>query len=239
MKNNENFSFNDNQKSFKGRVKVFEGKDDFENLIIEKDNLIVLRGRAFALEQMFKERISASDFIYNPNRIPCLFKIGSGGANIGTNGINGTPFVPYIPEFDNTDLGNPVPFITINPNKNSNETLKNNPSVYTSMPSGLSHRYYLGKTMAGGITEYYGKIFEAGSSYLFDQSKNTVCRKIDLKIDTNEARGQLINEFGLVLAELDTTNKIAIDAELMTRVTIPTRALNNLDYLRIEYYIYA
>lgn len=234
----ENFSFNDNAKSFSGRVRVFEGRDEFENLIIEKDNLIVERGRTYVLEQLFKEQIVGSGKV-NTNRVPCLFKIGCGGANVGQNGLNGTPFVPYIPEYDNIELGQPVPFVIVDPNKNNDDSLKNNPSVYTELPAGLLNTYYLGETKADGVTEYYGKVFEAGSSFIFDRTKNTVCRKIDLKVDINEARGQLINELGLVLAELDTSNHIARDAELMSRVTIPTRALNDLStYIRLEYYIY-
>lgn len=239
MQFNDSFGFKDGITHLKGHVKIYHIKDEFENLIIEKDNLITLRGRSYALEQLFKEPINGSGLV-NTNRVPCLFKIGSGGADIGQNGANGLPFNPYIPSFDDTDLGNPVPFLSIDPAKNSNELSENNPSIVTELAESDLNTYFLPKETRSGVSSYYGKIFEAGSSYVYDQSRNTVFRKIELKVTQQEARGNLINELGLVIAELDTTNHIAKDAELSTRVTFPSIALTDLNsHIRVEYYLYA
>ena len=48
---------------FRGRVRIHEIVDEFGNTVLkqEKDNLIVLRGRTFALEKLFNDPISTEN----------------------------------------------------------------------------------------------------------------------------------------------------------------------------------
>lgn len=234
----DNFNINDkinNHKNYlKGHIIL---RDEFNNIILEKDNLIVLRGRTFALEKLFNESISTenSGYISNINRTICLFKIGSGGAD-----VQSTPFEPYVPAYSDIDLANPIPFITLDPNKMSDPDKVDNPSIVESLTEADRSKYFLSVNKDNDIIDYYGKIFEGSPEWVFNKETNEVYKKISLKIDANEARGYIVNELGLVLAEYDSENTNYKDAELFSRVTFDSQSLTSLTkFITIEYFIYA
>jgi len=212
-------------------------RDEFGNIILEKDNLIVLRGRTFTLEKLFNDPISnqTSGYVSNLNRTISLFKIGSGGAD-----IQSAPFQPYNPEYSDIDLAHPVPFVTLDPNKQADPDKAENPSIIESMTDSDKSHYFLPISKSNNIVEYYGKVFESNPQWVFNKETNEVYKKINLKIASNEARGYIINELGLVLAEYDGTNGLYKDAELFSRVTFDSQSMTSLTkYILVEYLIFA
>ncbi|WCS68388.1 hypothetical protein Goe21_02790 [Bacillus phage vB_BsuM-Goe21] len=218
----------------KGKVKVM---DEFGNTILEKDNLIVLRGRTYALERLFGKPIDAeaSGYRVNLNRSICLFKVGSGGAD-----IESAPFQPFAPLYSDEDLAKPVPFVVQDPAKHETPEKENNPSIIEELSEEQRKRYYLPEVRSDGTTEYYGKVFEVEPQWVFSKENNEVYQKIMLKINADETRGYLINELGLVFAEYDEANNTYKDTELFSRVTFDSESLTSLTKtVLIEYLIYA
>jgi hypothetical protein len=219
----------------RGRIRLIDpvtGK-----VILEKDNLIVMRGRTYALESLFKDPIdpAASGYKVNLNRTVGLFKIGSGGAD-----IQSAPFQPFTPLYSDEDMAVPVPFVTLDSGKYDSQEKENNPSIVEQMSENQKRKYYLPTQRQDGTSEYFGKVFEVEPQWVFNKSTNEVYKKIMLKIDANEARGYMINELGLVIAEYDATNNVWKDAELFSRVTFDTQSLTSLTRsLLVEYLIFA
>jgi hypothetical protein len=221
-------------KTLRGRVII---RDDFGNIILEKDNLIVMRGRTFALESLFKDPIdpAVSGYKVNMNRSVCLFKIGGGGAD-----VKSAPFQPFTPSFSDEDLAAPVPFVIQDPGKYDAVEKENNPSIIEVMSTKQKAKYYLPNMKSDGTTEYYGKVFETDPQWVFNKETNEVYKKIMLRINSDEARGYMINELGLVLAEFDSANNLYKDAELFSRITFDTKSLTSLtENLLIEYLVFA
>jgi hypothetical protein len=223
----------------RGKIKIHEVIDDFGNTVLrrEKDNLIVMRGRTYALEQLFNDPIDASISGYkvNMNRTICLFKVGSGGAD-----VESSPFQPFTPLYSDEDLALSVPFVIEDPNKYDTPEKQNNPSIIELMSSAQKAKYALPVSRSNGSTEYYGKVFEVKPQWVFNKETNEVYKKIMLKIDANEVRGYLLNELGLVMAEYDEVNKVYRDSELFSRVTFDSESLTSLTKtLLIEYLVFA
>lgn len=218
----------------RGKIRI---KDEFGNIVLEKDNLVVLRGRTYALETLFKDPIdpTVSGYKVNMNRSIVLFKIGSGGAD-----IKSTPFQPFTPLYSDEDLAIPVPFVVEDPKKYETPEKENNPSIIESMNDKQKHKYYLPSIRNNGTTEYYGKVFEVKPQWVFNKETNEVYKKIMLKVDSNEARGYLVNELGLVFAEYDAKNNLYKDAELFSRVTFDSESLTSLTKgMIVEYLVFA
>jgi len=223
----------------RGKIRIFELDDEFGNAVLkqERDNLVVLRGRTYALESLFKDPIdpATSGYRVNLNRTIALFKVGSGGADVASS-----PFEPFKPLYSDEDLAIPVPFVIENPNKHSAEDTANNPSVIESMSESQKKRYYIPSAKSSGVTEYYGKTFEVAPQWVFNKTTNEVYKKITLRIEANELRGHFINELSLVLGEYDSANNLYKDTEIFSRVTFETEPLTSLTKtLLIEYLIYA
>jgi hypothetical protein len=219
----------------KGRVRLRDGVTG--ELILEKDNLIVLRGRTYALEQLFNDPIdpTASGYKVNMNRTIGLFKIGSGGAD-----VQSSPFQPFTPLYKDEDMAIPVPFVIQDPDKYATAEKENNPSIIENLSTAQKKKYYLPTVKSNGTTEYFGKVFEVAPQWVFNKTTNEVYKKIMLKIDANEARGYMVNELGLVIAQYDATNNVWKDAELFSRVTFDTESLTSLTKsLLVEYLIFA
>lgn len=231
---NDGANVKDHVKVLRGEIKIF---DEWDNCVIEKDNLVVLRGRTFVLESLFNESLdtAVSGYKNNLNRVPCLFKIGCGGADVTSN-----PADPFVPVYDDEDLTQPVPFVIQDPNKFLDTTKAANPSIIDTMTATDQATYYLPITRSTGETEYYGKIFETSPQWVFNKSTNEVYKKVVLRVEASEARGYDVNELGIVLAEYVSATNSHADAELMTRVTFPTIFLNTPSrYFTVEYNIYA
>lgn len=220
--------------NMRGRVIV---KDLEGNTILQKDNLIVLRGRSYALELLFGASLPAgSGYIANNKRKVCLFKIGSGGAD-----IQASPFQPFAPKFDDMDLSKPVPFIIVDPDKYGDPSKAANPSIVEKLSDSDKKKYYMPVSSPNGTTAYYGKIFEPDTSrWRFNKEGNEVYQFLTLRIEPNESRGFMINELGLVIAEEDKINNVYKDIELFSRVTFDTDSLTSLSKgIIIEYLVYA
>jgi len=219
----------------RGRVVM---RDEKGNIFLEKDNMIVLRGRTFALEHLFKDPISASSgYTQDLDRKICLFKIGDGGADVET-----APFDPFVPSYQNLDLSNPVPFITVDPNKNADPIKQANPSIVTELAPGDELIYY-DKVVDGGdpaVFHYYGKVFDTAPEWTFNEAGNEVYKKVTLRINTKDARNQYVNELGLFFASLDTGGNVYENIEIFSRICFDTESLTNLTkQIVIEYFIYA
>lgn len=209
-----------------------------KEVILNKDNLVLFRSRLFLFENLFKQEPPSSlGLVNNRDRKICLFKVGSGGAD-----INGNPFNPYVPKFSDTDLANPVPFVIEDTMKDSDPAKKNNPSVYTEIPAEKKHLYHLkGSQEVDGSYSYYGKIFEDNTEefgWSIDSETGKIQYKIHMIIQPDECRGFLINELGLVIANETTSGDVTTytQPELATRITFDTESLTSLTKgLDIEY----
>ena len=220
-------------------------KNDKGEVIDIRKNLVLMEARIHLFNHLFQgKKVGSTSEIttYNENldRIICLFKIGSGGAD-----VNGSPFTPYVPKFNDTDLGQPVPFIIQDPNKDSTLEGRSNPSIVVTLNDEQKKTYFLEQTFEDGTTKYYGKIFEPSSTtWKLDKALGKVAYSVTLRIEYNEARGFMFNELGLVLGKPlydvdNTTIKNVTYPTLASRVTFDTKPLTDLTSdLEIEYIIY-
>lgn len=217
-------------------------------ILEEKDNLIVQRGRSYVLEVLTNLKPSVtSGFITNKNRALYLFKIGNGGAD-----IESSPFESIVPKFSDLDLYNPVPFIIVDPNKNGTEN-ESNPSYVTELRPEDKKKYFLPVESIDNTTRYYGKIFDPDTERLYiNKSSGETYVHFTLSITPKEARQMVINEIGLVLAEpiyehpeAETEEeKGAIinfkDPEIFSHVTFDSISLTSTKSgVIFDYYIYA
>ena len=218
-------------------------KDSNGKIIDIRDNLILMETRIHLLRTLFEyKKIGDTTEINNFNddidRKLCLFKVGSGGAD-----VNGSPFTPYVPQFNDIDLAQPVPFKIVNINKDAVFEDRSNPSVVKTLSDTDKKKYFLKKTYEDGTSKYFGKKPEITSKgWLIDNSTGKVAYSLNLLIDVNDCRGFMINELGLVLAkEIFTNNKVTSHTRvtLGSRVTFDTKSLSDLSTnFEIEYIVY-
>ncbi|MFA7143312.1 MAG: hypothetical protein WC175_04955 [Candidatus Dojkabacteria bacterium] len=211
----------------KNRV-VFKDKDG--NVLFERTNLVVQRGRIFTLERLINRGIGDADInvtdrnfqFDNPNRKLYFFSVGNGGTA-------GGPFFPAQPSPTNDDLENKVPFILVEEGESVDV-----------------HTYPLPPTPVGDSDGYFGKGFENPPVFNIDLLEdgdgvdNLVSLNINLQIDSNECRNLEINELGLYFAEVDASGAVIPgSAELFSRVTFPSEIMTAEKTLYITYTIYA
>jgi hypothetical protein len=210
-------------------------RDEKGNIILEKENLIVLRGRTFALEKLFNDVITVgSGYDQDLNRQIVLFKIGSGGADVTND-----PFNPYTPNFADEDLASEIPFIIVDPDKMADPAKAANPSIFVTLPSGYENIYYDKRTV-GTVDSYYAKKFETAPEWYFNKLTNEVYKKVTLAIAVQDARDEYINELSLLLANYDNVGNAYNNIELFSRICFDTESLvNHTKQIIIEYYIYA
>lgn len=295
----------------KGHVVI---KDDFGNIILEKDNLVLLNTRVFLFEHLFKvgppngysymrkgnnneyEKViqnTTNPYAYDENRHQkriCMFTVGQGGAD-----VNATPFNPYIPKFNDIALVQPVPFKTFdlskdfNSDKNSNPSIVNSDIDYELVPRDfiiednnsipIYYKEYYECNRYTDINEisntkpYYAKLFniETGDNSSDAFGWNTdynetgeLAYNIGLSINTDECRGSMINELGLIMTTFNlkkitssTSNDIPTtlssisdfpyyiaedtntDWELATRITFDSLSLTSIsNKINIYYTLY-
>lgn len=224
MEIHENVNVKDSGINVKGKIEVF---DKHGNKILTRNNLVVLRGRAFILEKLFEDDgvDDDHDVVYGSSekrpksRRPCLFTIGTGGAQ-STGASSVVSPSPFLPSYTDLGMTAPVPFIK---------------------GAGQGGNTYF-KTDGGD--SYYAKVFDS-VTWGYNEASNEVFKKITLSINANEARGYTINELGLLIGkpEYDTDGNIKGIAEesldLMTRVTFTGIPLTGSDTFTINYYLYA
>lgn len=221
--------------AFKGHA-VF--CDENGNVLLEKDNTIVLRGRTFALEKIFGISSSGLGLNYNtqdlPNKKVCLFRCGTGGC------IEGQPF-NILPTASNcAKLSSEIPFRPVI----AGESLTN----YTDIRTGSDNiQYYWSKKFDSMVMDHNRS--EGKTSTTEDE----VYVKLTLKIteddfatipttningDIEYKRSTFINELGLYIANEDNGNYR--NYELFSRLTFESEPLfNNTKVIIIYYYIYA
>lgn len=219
--------------SLKGHV-IF--RDPLTNeVILEKDNLVTLRARAFVLELLFG--LNATEgYSNNKDRTVCLFKIGSGGAD-----LQASPLEAIAPKFSDTDMYTDVPFVIVSDLKETLPEYQANPSIIEELNDEQKKMYYLPKEQPDGSIRYYGKVFEKDSQRLkLDKNNGVVYWHGSCRITANEARGFVLNELGLVLAHYNEENNEYEDAELFTHITFSSIALTSLkNGVLIDYLLYA
>ena len=222
------------EKQVRGHVIIKDPSNG--NIIVEKDNLVVMRTRVFLFEQLFK--VNPPDY-YNcqidNDRSICLFKVGQGGAD-----VNSASFSPFAPKFSDSDLAQPVPFITVNPDKDSDAELDANPSIVSELSDDQTKMYYLPTENPDGSVSYYGKVFESDSKgWVIDNNTGEVAYSLSMKINENECRGYILNEIGTVLATYDEDTNTYLNYELATRITFDSESLSSLTKgIEIEYIFY-
>jgi hypothetical protein len=215
-----------------GRVVIRNPKTG--EVVLDKWNTIVLRGRVFAIEKLFGDVVpngtlqGATVYKQNLSRVLVAFGIGTGGTPIGN------PFSPTPPSFSDMDLAAPAPF-----RKYVSNDLANYPAL---TPAEMLLYSDSRTTVAAGVTTttYYKKQFESVPVWSIDTVGNEVYKKLILRIDELDARSMNINELALYMGHYDPVMNTMADLEIFSRITFPTENLNDPSkQLLIEYYIYA
>ena len=240
----DEISLNDNNKGIPVRGHVLLRDAETKEIIHEADNLVLMRTRVWLFEQLFKKN-PPSDYTtnINNNRYIALFSIGSGGAD-----VNATPFSPYVPKFSDTQLGTPIPFVTVDPDKANNTESQSNPSVLTSISTEQRKIYYMPHTNEDGTIPYYAKRFDGatdqnpfGSSagWSINQYNGEVSFSLKLSVSPSEARGSMFNEIGLWIGAFNSGTNTYNNLELATRFTFSTESTASLSKgIEIEYTMY-
>lgn len=215
---------------------VFRDPDTGE-VLHEDDNLIVLRSRAYILELLFNlTSPSTIGYIPDKTRTVSLFEIGSGGAD-----VQSSPFEVVAPKFNNVGLYQPIPFVIEDPNKNIDPQKKANPSYIERLSDEEKHIYYLPGENVDGSIEYYAKEFQPESKRIVVNPTTNQCYvTMNLEISTKDARGNAVNELGLILCKYNEEENIYENAELFSHITFETIALKSLKRrILINYSVYA
>ena len=231
------------ESTVKGRVIIRD--HDTGEILHEEDNLVLMRTRVWLFERLFNvdPPSSYTGAKKNAKRNICLFSIGSGGADVNANA-----FTPFTPKFNDSDLGQPIPFVTIDPDKANNSEAQANPSIVTGLSTEQSKTYYMGEDMPDGTKPYYAKRFKGATDsnplgeskkWVIDQHTGGVAFSLALTVDRDEARGTQFNEIGLWVGEFDSGQNDYKDLFLASRLTFSTESLNSLTKaIDIEYLMY-
>lgn len=231
-----------NEKYVQGHVIIRDSET--KEILQEKDNLVLMSTRIWLFQQLFGVGLP-DDYAgkVNNNRKVCLFSIGSGGADVNANA-----FTPYVPRFSDKRLGQMVPFVVVDPDKVNNTESQANPSVVTELSSGQKNKYYMGEAKADGTKAYYAKRFEGATAerplgnsrgWIIDNTTGKVAFSLSLKIDRNEARGNVFNEIGLWMADYNSSKNEYVDPVLATRLCFASEDLSSLTKgIDVEYILY-
>ena len=217
---------------------------DTGEVLLSKDNLVLMRTRVWLFEQLFKtDAPSSLNYTKDNARSIAFFSIGSGGADVNAN-----PFAPFVPKFSDIELGQRVPFVTIDPDKANNSESQANPSIVSSLTSQQQNMYYMPVPNSDGTTPYYAKRFKGatpdnmfGSSagWVIDNYSGKVAFSLSMNIDKSEARGNVINEIGLWMASYNKSANTFSNPFLATRICFDTDSLSSLNKnIEIEYVMY-
>ena len=225
-----------------GRVIVKDA--DTGEVLMDKENLVLMRTRVWLFEQLFKVDAPASlNYTKDDKRSITFFSIGSGGADINAN-----PFAPFVPKFSDVELGQRIPFVTVDPDKANNAESQANPSIVSSLTSAQKNVYYMPAPNSDGTTPYYAKRFKGatadnmfGSStgWVVDNYSGKIAFSLAMNIDKSEARGNVVNEIGLWMATYNKSSNTFTNPFLATRICFDTDSLSSLNKnIEIEYVMY-
>lgn len=229
--------------------KVIEGhviiRDaDTGEILTEKDNLVLMQTRVWLFEHLFKVDAPAElNYTKDNNRSVCLFTIGSGGADINAN-----PFAPFVPKFSDLELGQKIPFLTVDPDKANNTESQANPSIVTELTDAQKAMYYMPVSNSDGTTPYYAKRFKNATAskpfgdspgWVIDNYTGKVAFAIKMTIDSIDARGNMFNELGLIAATYDSGSNTFNNPYLVSRITFDSESLSSLTKnIEIDYIVY-
>jgi hypothetical protein len=224
-------------------------RDDKGRLIFQKrPNLIVLRGRTFALEMLFDNMIGSSGvtggavpYISDNARNIMAFGVGSGGAS------GSSPFTPDAPPPTGqagVELVTPIPFRF----HDSSQSASGDPTLF--IPGGEIANYGGAVQVPGGSSTqvyYYLKNFAVSPpAWYFSESANTVYKAVELTISGNDCEtpgGNQVNELCLYFSRLGTPDANGactfLNPEMFSRITFPTEYFTIGKGLNVEYRIYA
>lgn len=189
-----------------------------------RENKLTLRGRSFALENIFKSDAPVdSDYISNLAREVVMFRIGTGGAPASQ------PFVPTPPSAGDSEMALPAPFRVVDPNVECDDMCQVDVTQYSDA-----------RPLSGedaGKTGYFAKAFDGDSEFVWNPADNKVYRHLRLLISAEDARDLAINEAGLVIADPNDFSGM----ELFSRVTFASEFMGSdtQKALLIHYYVYA
>lgn len=223
-----------------GRVELYD--DETGELIFRKNNLVLLRGRTFALEKMF-DMPNTLDMGYNTANMEtkkiCLFKIGNGGADPA----NPFTLLAGVVAPNNTSLVNEIAF-------KIQEEGEPKPDKYFDL-----------KNMNDGTNNmaYYCKTFDEAEYFMNSNTEDEVGVKLTISLEPGDfcttmsvdengykvyKRSTFINEIGLCIGNpvLDQNNKVTDirNIELITHCTFESEPyMNPLKSSTVYYYLYA
>ena len=224
----------------KGRVEIVDNETG--EVVLKKSNLVVLRGRTFALEKMF-DVPNTLDLGYNVQNLAekkiCLFKLGNGGADP----TNPFTLLAGVVTPNSRALANEIPFIISDP-------LNDKPEKYFDL-----------KPLDDGTgnSAYYAKTFEEMEYYVNSDTLDEVGVKLTLAIEPKDfcttasqdengyvvyKRSTYINELGLCIGNptYDDTGKMTgvNNIELVTHLTFSSEPyFTEMKSSTIYYYLYA
>ena len=224
-------------------------REPAENRIVfqKRCNLIVLRGRTFALEKIFSDTIDTfgvndgvRPYVSDLDRKVIAFGVGKGGAPASD------PFAPYAPPptgANGVALAQRVPFRL----HDTTRATSGDPLLY--VPSGEITNYGGAEAIVGQTTQfyYYLKHFDSRDPvWMFDEAKNTVYKQITMSITADDCRtatSNWINELCLYFGRVggsDVRGGVNFsNPEMFSRITFPTEYLSANKALEIVYNVYA
>ena len=211
-----------------------------------RKNLIVLRGRVAALEQLFKDPIGnngvsgsvANPYLSNLNRKIVGFAVGSGGAVSASS-----PFEVKAVNPRERWLSNAVPFRI-----HDSSATASTPEIF--IPEAERPFYAKGEAVSGKPNQraYFIKRFDNFTpTWNFNETNNEVFKEIQMTISASDCRtvaAPQLSELMLVMAELQAgadANGAAVmtDIEIFSRITFPTEFLSSEKSLSVSYRIFA
>lgn len=215
-----------------------EFQNEFGETLMKKKNLIVLRGRTFALEKIFNKNLKKSGLPYNadvPEASPaagrkvCLFSVGLGGSGLTFGDV-------YKPIFSDLAVSQPLPFRYVD----------------IGMDLGLEASKYVGKQVLGTKEGYFLKKFEAEPVFKHggdSGDEDEVYIELKLKVNKDDLREYAIanggledcrmNELSLFFA-LENPDGTFSQIEMFSRLTFNNEPMDNeTRELNIFYRIYA
>lgn len=220
-------------------------KDDTGRTVFSRrNNLILLRGRTFALETLFADGIGAEGVSGGANPYLSNLKRSISGFVVGRSGTTApsAPFDPKAVEPRDRWLTTEIPFRI-----HDTDSDQSHPNLF--IADGEKALYSDGRAGATGTQrEYYMKRFDNFDPvWNFDEQSNEVYKLISMSISENDCRTLVdptINELGLVIAEsLSTTDASGMpeftDIELFSKIHFPSEYLAEGKSLSIEYLVYS
>jgi hypothetical protein len=207
----------DTKEGFSGILVFKDGKS--RNILFRTKNKVVLRGRTFALENLYKETIfSSSGYIQNLNRSINLFQVGNGGTPLND------PFNPLPVSHDDENLKNKLAF---------RKTLVSATQDVINPVNEDIYKGYEIDSLTGSKSYYYKRFENQNPVFIFDKKNNLIYKKLELFVSVDDCRNTEINEVGLFFSSINFTQP-----EMYSRSVFPTYPIRTFDTLLIEYYTY-